>query len=101
MDRVAPTRYRLEQPAHCLGPRSERYRTAPARRPGQRKATSLASARRLELGGSPRRLVGANLNAANAGIRPRPAPYFPGGMRAILTAVRFNPRARLSCTPIN
>src|SRR6266850_5417151 len=78
MDRVAPPRYRLEQPIHCLGSRSQHHCTALPRRPGYRKATPLVSARRLELGGSPRRLVVvADLDATNSAICPSPAPYFP------------------------
>lgn len=56
-DGIAPPRYRLEQPTHGLGSRSQHHRTEPPRRPGQRKALPLASARRLELGGLPRRHV--------------------------------------------
>ena len=37
MDCVAPPRYRLDQPTHCLGSRSQHHCTALPRRPGHRK----------------------------------------------------------------
>src|SRR4249920_911346 len=78
MDRIAPPGHRLEEAARCLGSRSQHHRTALSRCPGYRKATPLASSRRLELSGVPRCLVaGTDMDAAHSTIRPGPAPYFP------------------------